>query len=320
MTDTLDGVKKLPENDNENQTQLNDATQYDDATLEAMAKKSGDTVEHMKKMLGLYDKEGTDTKAKGDTSNDDTSNDGSDDKLLAGKYKTEEDLDKGIQNLIDKYGKEEAYKMLEGKMGSKSTDTGADKGDGSDSSKGDALSTDDSGDDGSDGGSEEGIDMNKYFDEYSENNGLSIESYKELADAGFNKDLVDSFIEGQVARVELFTNQVYEIAGSEEQFNSMVDWGSKNLNSAQKDMFNNAVNSGNLEQARAVVDALKARYEAAEGSFKRGGIQSSSSQSGSSVEGFASVAEMTAAMRDPRYATDTAYQNQVKQKLAKSNF
>ena len=31
-----------------------DPTKIDDATLAAMAEKSGDTVEHMKKILGLY--------------------------------------------------------------------------------------------------------------------------------------------------------------------------------------------------------------------------------------------------------------------------
>jgi len=307
MTDTLDGIKKITTNESVSDVKI-DPEKYDDATIVAVAKKSGDTVEHVKQILGLYEKKPDGTI---------TGNDG--DKLLAGKYKTEGDLDKGIKSLIDKYGKEEAYKMLESKMGSKLTpaDADTDKGDGSVDKK-DALSI--KNEKKTQNTDQKKIDMNKYFDEYSEKNGLSIESYKELANAGFDKVLVDGFIEGQLAKVELFTNQVYNMSGGETQFNSMVEWGSKNLNNAQKEMFNNAVNSGNLEQTRAVIDALKSRYQTAEGTYKRGGITPSSSYSNDSVQGFASPAEMSVAMRDPRYRSDPAYVAEVAKKLKVSKF
>ena len=102
MTEQIDGAVKITE---EELTALNKdgVDAVDDAALQALADKSGDTVEHIKEMLNLADGKVVDKK--------------DDDTLLAGKYKTEGDLDQGIQSLIDKYGKEEAYKMLESSIG-----------------------------------------------------------------------------------------------------------------------------------------------------------------------------------------------------------
>ena len=308
MPDTLlDGVVKLEEK--KDTTGGEPKPEYTDEQLEKMAKDSGDTVEHMREMLNLGTKK--DTGNAGDTN---------DNKLLAGKYKTEEELSKGIQSLIDKYVKEEAYKLLEAAAGKKASDDNTDKGENVDDKK-DAL-TDNKAAAGEDGNTDDQkIDMNKYFDEYAEGKGLSIESYKELADAGFDKDLVDGYIEGQNARVELFTNQVHNLAGGEDQFNAMVEWGTTNLSDAQKETFNTAVNSGNLETARGVVEALQSRYEKTEGSFKRGGIKPNDSiNAGPGAEGYASTAEMQVAMRDPRYKTDAAYVAQVQARVKASKF
>jgi len=306
----VDGVQKLSAEDLE--TLKGDPTKIDDATLEAMAAKSGDTVEHMKEILGLFKDPGS------DPGSDPAS--APDDKLFAGKYKTEEDLDKGIQSLIDKYGKEKAYKMLESEISNKQINDNADNG-----VHVDALSTDEEKAAAEKAkadavANDQKLDMNKYFDEYSESNQLSIESYKELNDAGYDKDLVDAYIEGQRARVELFTNQVHSLAGGEEQFNAMVAWGTVNLDDAQKTIFNDAVNSGNLSKAQSVLEGLKVRYENSEGTFQRNKVEPTDNIHNSAVEGFASSAEMSTAMRDPRYRTDAAYVAKVQKRMAASKF
>ncbi|CLP71539.1 Uncharacterised protein [Mycobacterium tuberculosis] len=60
---------------------------------------------------------------------------------------------------------------------------------------------------------------------------------------------------------------------------------------------------------------LKARYDAANGSEPTllGG------NAKASEDVFRSTAELTAAMKDPRYKKDPAYREDVKQKLARSN-
>jgi len=296
------GVQKISEEDLK--ALGGDPTNVSDEQLEAMAAKSGDTVEHMREILGLYKKdEGQgDANAGGDAG----------DKLLAGKYKNEEDLDKGFQSLVEKYGKEKAYKMLEGNLGKQGADDNTDTGDNTGTK--DALSTDDDAGNEGDAGDQK-TDMQKFYDEFADSGELSIDSYKELADLGFDKDLVDGYIEGQAARVTMFTNSVHEVAGGEEQFDNMVEWGSQNLSKDQKVKFNDAVNSGNLELAKDVINALKYRYLRAEGTFKRGGIESSGNADGSTNQGYASVSEWQAAMRDPRYKTDPAYVADVGRKL-----
>ena len=317
MPETNEGVVKLTD---EQIADLghDDPTKIDDATLAAMAEKSGDTVEHMKKILGLY----------GD--GDDKATDTTDD-LLAGKYKTEEDLDGGIKSLIDKYGKEKAYKMLEASMGKDDDTTDADAAAkaAADAAAGkDALSGDD--DDAAakaaaeaaaaEADGDEQINFDDFYDEFADKGELSIESYKKLEDAGYHKDLVDGYIQGQEARSVLFTNDVHALAGGEAAFDAMVEWGSENLTEPEKVRFNDSINSNDLASAKLVIEALKGRYAAKEGTFKRGRIESSDSIDGSNPQGYASPAEMSVAMRDPRYRTDPAYVKMVETKVKNSTF
>ena len=334
MTEQIDGAVKITE---EELTALNKdgVDAVDDAALQALADKSGDTVEHIKEMLNLADGKVVDKK--------------DDDTLLAGKYKTEGDLDQGIQSLIDKYGKEEAYKMLESSIGKAPAGDIIDKKEGDDAlAEGDALTDDDaaakaaadaaagkdalSGDDddaaakaaaeaaAAEADGDEQINFDDFYDEFADKGELSIESYKKLEDAGYHKDLVDGYIQGQEARSVLFTNDVHALAGGEAAFDAMVEWGSENLTEPEKVRFNDSINSNDLGSAKLVIEALKGRYAAKEGTFKRGRIESSDSIDGSNPEGYASPAEMSVAMRDPRYRTDPAYVKMVETKVKNSTF
>ena len=60
---------------------------------------------------------------------------------------------------------------------------------------------------------------------------------------------------------------------------------------------------------------LKAKFEAVNGSEPKL-VQGKATPIG--VDGYESWQQVTAAMKDPRYAVDPAYQNMVKNKLAKS--
>jgi len=309
-----DGVQTLTDADLE--ALKSDPTKIDDATLQKMAEKSGDTVAHMREVLGLY--------GDGDASKN------TDENLLAGKYKTEEDLDQGIQSLIDKYGKETTYKMLEANVGKQSNSDNADNGDNTGDNK-DALSGDadddntnteatgdNSGDNASDS-SGKPLDLNEFYDEYANKGALTEDSYKALEKAGFDKDVVDSYIEGQTAIKELFTNNVHSLAGGEEQFNAMVEWGTASLKDAEKSRFNDAINSGNITQATTAIEALKARYEANEGTFTRNHLSPNDTATGMTPQGYQSVQEMQRDMQDPRYRSgDAAFIKSVASKIKNS--
>lgn len=161
-----------------------------------------------------------------------------------------------------------------------------------------------------------GLDFNALSDEFLSNGTLSEDSYKALASKGFDRDLVDSYIEGQAAKADLFRAEVLLEVGGEQSYTDMVTWAAQNLSKAEIEAYDAQVDSGNLTAAKMAVAGLKARYEKANGdepSLLNGDT------GGSSAEVFRSTAELTAAMRDPRYKKDAAYRQDVERKLAKSS-
>lgn len=161
-----------------------------------------------------------------------------------------------------------------------------------------------------------GLDMGALSAEFAENGELSAESYEKLEKAGITKDIVDLYIEGQKAVVERIQLTAYSVVGGEEAYGSMIQWATANMTDAEIDTFNKAVNSTNPDVVKLAVTGLKGRYEASNGSepdLAGGGFGAADGPS------FESWAQVTEAMRDPRYAKDPAYRRGVEQKLARSN-
>jgi len=161
-----------------------------------------------------------------------------------------------------------------------------------------------------------GVDFNSLQEEYASNNGLGDESYKKLEEAGFSKELVDSWIAGQQSLADDITTQVFSSVGGEEQYYKMVEWAAESLPPAEVAAFNNAVDSGDMSMVNMAVNGLAARYQAEVGTEPQL-IQGETT--GNSGGSFQSAAELTAAMRDPRYQNDPAYRNAVSEKLSRSN-
>ena len=160
-----------------------------------------------------------------------------------------------------------------------------------------------------------GLNMENLSNEYAEKGELDAKSYEALEKAGIPKDYVDQFIEGQKAIGEKQTNTVKELVGGNEAYSEMANWAADNLTDAEKNAYNTAVNSKDLETAKLAVVGLKAKFEKANGSeptLLDGKIASSGEA------GYKSWAEVTRAMSDDRYQKDPAYQAAVKEKLSKS--
>lgn len=157
-----------------------------------------------------------------------------------------------------------------------------------------------------------GLDYSALQSEW-ESGGLSEESYKALEKVGFSKDIVDQHIAGQEALAQLTIMQAEEAAGGKEQLSSMQGWAKDAMSQAEKDAYNKAVSSGSKEEMLQAVTSLRSRYEAEYGRSPSllGGRNASQSQAG-----YASRAEMTSDMRDPRYAKDPAFRAKVTSKIA----
>tara|TARA_R110000787_G_scaffold30072_3_gene81066 strand:+ start:5248 stop:6015 length:768 start_codon:yes stop_codon:yes gene_type:complete len=160
-----------------------------------------------------------------------------------------------------------------------------------------------------------GLDFDVFQQEYFENGELSDDAYTALQEAGFSKSMVDSWVAGQDALATQMTNEVYTIAGGTEQYAEMVQWAADNLPENEVDAFNSTMQSQDVNMIKLAVQGLNARYRSeAEPTLLQGG-NSSVSTGGR----FESNAELTSAMRDPRYAKDPAYRQKVADKLAKSS-
>ncbi|MFN3914742.1 MAG: capsid assembly protein [Aquabacterium sp.] len=162
-----------------------------------------------------------------------------------------------------------------------------------------------------------GLNMADLQAEFDSTGALSEKSYEALAKVGIPKELVDAHIAGMEALAVQIVNEAYSVAGGEDAFKSMVQWAATNAPADSIDAFNKAMAGSPAERKQAIV-AMRAQYEAAVG--KNPTLTSGASGS-SDARPFASRAEVTAAMSDPRYQKDPAYRAEVMRRLdAMDNF
>ena len=163
--------------------------------------------------------------------------------LLAGKYKSAEELEK-------------AYKELESKLGDQDSEQAEPEPDAEPTSLSDNASI-----------------ITAASDEYYANgNQLSpetIEKFKGMS----SEDLVNAYIEvtnspewtaqpdSQVEDVsEAQINEVKNAAGGEQQYQQMVEWAGKNLDAKAITAFDQVINTGSIEAIKFAVSGLRSEY------------------------------------------------------------
>ena len=161
-----------------------------------------------------------------------------------------------------------------------------------------------------------GLNLQDFNAEFAQKGELSTESYDKLAKAGYDKALVDQFIEGQRARANQFQTDIMSEVGGTEKYTEIVTWAKASLSPGEIDAYNEAVSSGNPEKAKLAAMGLDAKYTKANGSDPQRLIGGQASGSG---DVFESMAQVTAAMKDARYKEDPAYRAKVQSKLGRSN-
>lgn len=241
--------------------------------------------------------------------------------LLAGKYKSVEDLEK-------------AYKELQTKLsqGAKPAPAGAEA---DEDDQQEAEETDDQaaepaanakeiyGDFIGSRLEEANIDFTSMADRWSQSGKLEEGDYGQLEEAGFTRDMVDAYLAGlnyKAAQDSQLTvkeiTAIKEEYGGDAQYNAMIQWAATNLSKEEQDAFNQVVNTQPLNVARLAIAGLHAKYTAAEGREPRliGGKAPKSTG-----EKFESTAQLVQAMSDPRYKSDPAYRRKVEDKLRSSN-
>ena len=133
-------------------------------------------------------------------------------------------------------------------------------------------------------------------------------------------DVANMFLEKGTAQTVQATSddieQIQASIGGTEEYQSMIQWASENLSEQEVGMYDTVMDRGDPLAMFFAVQALNARYQDAVG-YDGELLTGQSPRNTSDV--FRSQAELVAAMSDPRYDKDPAYRADVADKLDRSN-
>jgi hypothetical protein len=243
------------------------------------------------------------------------------DELLAGKYKSVQDLEKAYKELQTKLSRGESV-APEPEDDSSADDSEAESEDEEDDKPagnarelyGEAI-----------GGKleEAGINFQDMNVRWQQTGTLEPGDYEQLAEAGFNRDMVDAYLSGlQYKQTQDTALSVKEVAsikqslGGEAEYNKMIEWAAANLSADEVEGFNQIINTQPMAAVKMAITGLHARYSAVEGREPK--LIGGRAPKGS-TDKFESTAQLVAAMSDPKYSTDPAYQRKVQEKLSRSS-
>jgi len=220
--------------------------------------------------------------------------------LLAGKYKSAEDLESAYIELQKKLGdsKEEASEEnVETVSEEKEEEPKEEEPKTKDSSVLDTL-----------------------WKQKDSKDGFSDELLKELASTNPG-ELAKEYLRYRNANepkglTEENVSQLMQTAGGEERYNQIINWANKNLNANEQKMYDTVVDRGDPLACYFALQALMGRYTDAVGTDGRMIAGKPPSSAG---DVFKSQAEMVKAMEDDRYNDDPAYRQAIMEKLERSN-
>ena len=237
--------------------------------------------------------------------------------LLAGKYKSQEELEKGYLELQKQLGKQpsEDSGITEDQPEQGETKTETETPQGAREIYGDYIGSK---------FEEAEIDYQGMNERWQETGQLTDDDYNELNEAGFGRDMVEAYLQGVQFNAqkdtELQQSQVKEIQdlyGGQAAYSEMIEWAAGSLTDSEKSAFELAIKNPNYDMVKLAVAGLHSRYMS-EGN-KEPKLVSGKTTKRASKAKFESMAQVVAAMNDPLYASDPAFRKQVEEKLSRSN-
>ena len=157
-----------------------------------------------------------------------------------------------------------------------------------------------------------GFDYAELQKEFSATGKISESTRKQLAEVGITGELVDNFIEGQIAKAEQEKNEIAECIGGRETFDNVIKWASENLSEAEIKSINGITDKSVIQ---IILKDLKNRMEEKEG-ITPNYTQGEGGKPAKDI--FRSQAEMFEAISNPKYRVDEAYRADVQKKVTAS--
>ena len=217
--------------------------------------------------------------------------------LLAGKYKSAEDLESAYIELQKKLGepKEEVSDETEETVSEEKEEPEEEE-------------------------SKESSVLDSLWEQRDNKDGFSDEILKELASTNPGELAKEYLRYRQANQTEGLTDenisQLMESAGGEEKYNQIVGWAKNNLSDQEQRMYDTVVDRGDPLACYFALQALMGRYNDAVGTDGR---MLTGKPPSSASDVFKSQAEMVKAMEDDRYNDDPAYRQAIMEKLERSN-
>jgi hypothetical protein len=233
--------------------------------------------------------------------------------LIAGKYKTQEDLNKGILSLLQKQHGDnlvDYYKHLESELGSTHNKEGGTNNDNTDvdnntvSNNGTDSTTHDNKDGAGNNTSDTadlvvnpdsvdefvsklGLNYKAMEADFNVNGSLSPEHYQLLANKGIPKQMVDNYL---MLINDYKDNQYKTIAaevGGEDALNTVFTWVGETYSPEEISTYNKLMGSGDIGVIKNTIKVLAGAYKEANGSAPEVNVTGSNISTGTTFKTFA---------------------------------
>ena len=229
--------------------------------------------------------------------------------LILGKFKSVEDL-------------AASYKELEGKLGQVTEEDQPQSEEETETTDSEFNAEEYYGDGLASVLEEVGIDPQEISERFYNDDGISEDDYAKLGEAGFSRQIIDTYLDGLRGggqSEDIASNQIQGIkdsVGGDENYSKMVAWALESLPAEEVKAFNDLTETANAPAIKMAVQGLYSQYNNAMG-IEPDLVTGRSSQSGPSP--YRSTAEVVTAMSDPRYGKDVTYTEDVQRRLGGSD-
>ena len=227
--------------------------------------------------------------------------------LILGKFKSVEDL-------------AASYKELEGKLGQVSEeDQATEETEEQTQEEGEFDAEEYYGDGLASVLEEVGIDAQGISNRFQENDEITEDDYSKLSEAGFSRQIVDTYLDGlrnASMAGEVDAQGIKDSVGGDESYGQMVSWAIENLPAEEVQAFNKLTDTGDGPAIKLAVQGIYSQYNNAMGVEPN--LYSGRASTGGPTP-FRSTSEVVTAMSDPRWEKDVSYTENVKARLAGSN-